>query len=177
MVGGQHGMSVLKFLLEHLGRLKIHSIDLKYLVLKNCIVHCKLLKEHEETFKEKTEFLARIIENDGFLKDLILVDARAFTILDGHHRFKALRKLGYEYILVFFVDYASPYVTVSTWRKDYHVTKEEVLKRALTSKKYPPRTSKHRLVGVTIYPSFISLRELEKGSRYSTIECYDEILL
>ena len=82
--------------------------------MKTCIIHYKLLREHEGVFKDKVEFLCELLESNGFLKYPLLVDARTFTILDGHHRFHALRNLGYEYVPVFLVDYAETYINVTS---------------------------------------------------------------
>ncbi len=174
-------MSVIWFLVKTIGRAQVHDIDLKYLTLKNCLVHHKLLREHEEVIRDKVDLLCEIIESDGYLKYPILVDARTFTVLDGHHRLHALKALGYDYIPVFFVDYAESYIRVGSWRKDYIVTKIDVLKRALTGAKYPPRTSRHMLLKISVPCSYVNLKRIEELSqdidiRYPSedIICFEE---
>ena len=91
-------MSVIWFLVKTLGKPQAHNIDLKYLVLRNCMIHYKLLREHEDVINNKVKLLSETIELDGYLKYPILIDARTFTMLNGRHRFHALRTLGYNYI-------------------------------------------------------------------------------
>ena len=155
-------MSVIWFLISSIGRTQIHDIDLKYITLKTCIIHHKLLREHEGVVKDKVELLCKLLESNRYLKYPILVDARTFTILDGHHRFHALKSLGYEYIPVFFVDYAETYIKVTNWRKEFIVTKVDVLKRALEGSKYPPRTSRHVLTKIYVPCSYINLSKIDE---------------
>ncbi|OYT47088.1 MAG: transcriptional regulator [Desulfurococcales archaeon ex4484_42] len=156
-------MSLISLLVKELGKPKLHNIDLKYIVLKTCLVHYKLLREHEGTLSNRVYMLKKVLESAKLLKYPLLVDARTFTILNGHHRFHALVSLGYEYIPIFPVDYAEDYVEVYSLRKEFKVSKIEVIKRSLSKRKYSPRTSKHILVGVNLPSSNIKLESLKRG--------------
>ena len=107
------------------------------------IIKIKELKEHEEIRPEYLEELKNQIEQDGFLKDPIIVDKNTKIILDGHHRYKSLKQLGYSKIAAYFVDYNSSEIKVQSWRKGEIVTKEDVIKAGLTGDKFPPKTSRH----------------------------------
>jgi hypothetical protein len=109
------------------------------------LVDLKELKEHEKIEKDYLEKLKKQILRDGILKRPIVVDKNTNIILDGHFRFNVLKQLGYSRIPVFFVDYNSPDILVTSWRNGEIVTKEDVIKAGLTEKKLPPKTSKHML--------------------------------
>jgi len=57
------------------------------------ILPMEFLKPHELT-ESPWQAVQRVeIRNDGFLRKAILVDRQTLTVLDGHHRIEALRKL------------------------------------------------------------------------------------
>lgn len=105
----------------------------------------KNLKEHEEISQQHLEHLKDQIQKDGKLKSPIVVDKNTKIILDGHHRFNALKSLGYQRIPIYFVNYNSPDIIVQPWREEDKITKEIVVKAGLSGIKLPPKTSKHMI--------------------------------
>lgn len=101
------------------------------------------LKEHEGTDAEHLKELMEEIKSDGILKKPIAVDRNTNIVLDGEHRLKVLKELGYTKIPVVFIDYSSPRIIVLPWRKGENITKDDVIKAGLTKNKLPPKTSKH----------------------------------
>jgi hypothetical protein len=85
------------------------------------------------------------IEVDGILKRSIAVDENSNVVLDGHHRLRALKELGYTKIPVKFVDYNLPEIIVHAWKDREKVSKEDVISTALEGKKFPSRTTKHMI--------------------------------
>lgn len=110
------------------------------------IVEIGKLKEHEEINKNRLEQLKNEIISDEILKNPIVVDKKTNVILDGHHRFNALKELDYEKIPVIFVDYQSPKIQVRAWRNGEKITKDLVISTALAGERLPPKTSKHMIV-------------------------------
>ena len=108
------------------------------------------LREHEEVDHERLAKLFKELMHDGFLRYPLLVDASTFIILDGHHRFWALKLLGAKLAPVYLVDYMSDKIKVLSWRKGWHVDKKLVLEAGLSGRKLPPKTSRHVLIGVKI---------------------------
>ena len=62
------------------------------------IVEIDKLKEHEEVNREHSERLKNEILSEGVLKKSIAVDRNTNVVLDGHHRLRALKELGYTKI-------------------------------------------------------------------------------
>lgn len=120
-----------------------------------------ILRGHEAVNYEHLYRLLREIVQDGVLKKPILVDVNTLIILDGHHRHAALQILGAEYIPAFLVDYNSERVRVGSWREDWRVTKELVLKAGITGDKLPYKTSRHFLVGLEVPEVNIPLSKLK----------------
>ena len=69
------------------------------------------------------------------------------VILDGHHRFAALKDLGCRRVPVYLVDYEDDGVTLTTWPGAIvaSVTKEEVVDRGVRGDLFPPKTTRHLL--------------------------------
>lgn len=115
---------------------------------KFALVDINKIREHEETYPDRAKALAEEIKKDGFIKIPMLIDDRYYILLDGHHRFQALKILGCKRIPAFLVDYFDDGITVGVWedaiaRGKTSITKEEIIETALKGKKFPPKTSRH----------------------------------
>ncbi len=111
------------------------------------LVPVNALKQHEHIVDENMVRLQRELAHDGMVKDPIIVDERTMVILDGHHRYNALKRMGYKYVPVCLVDYRSDRITVGPWRKGERVTKAEVVQAGLTGVLLPAKTSRHVVPG------------------------------
>lgn len=107
------------------------------------LVELERLREHEGVSPKYLEKLKKEIESDGILKLAIAVDKNTNVILDGHHRFNALKKLGCKKIPVVFVDYASPDIAVKNGKTNKELAKNVIIQAALTQKKLPPKATHH----------------------------------
>jgi ParB-like chromosome segregation protein Spo0J len=117
------------------------------------------LRQHEEVDPAHLRELKEEIKSDKILKLAIVVDLNTNVILDGEHRFSALKELGCKKIPVVYVDYNSPDIEVRTWRSNPHLTKKGVIEAGLGGKKLPPKTSKHM---VAISDKLLHISALEK---------------
>jgi cysteine synthase/O-phosphoserine sulfhydrylase/cystathionine beta-synthase len=109
------------------------------------LIELERLREHEETDPEHLKELTQQITADKILKHPIVVDEKTNTILDGEHRFNALKSLGCKRIPAIYVDYNSPNIVVQTWRNNYNLTKRDVVEAALSGKSFPPKTTCHMI--------------------------------
>lgn len=112
------------------------------------LVPLKDLRPHEGVNSTHLAEIECDLMADGMIKDPIIVDAGSMIILDGHHRYNALKRMGYTYAPVYLVDYRSDRVTVDAWRKGEHVTKQDVLAAGLSGRLLPAKTSHHTLPGM-----------------------------
>ena len=99
------------------------------------------------------------ILEEGILRMPIVVDGKTGVILDGHHRYHALRRLGAELVPTFLVNYSSQEVSVFPRRIGYKVSKRLVVDMAMEGKLMPPKTTRH-VLEVEPRPVNVSLREL-----------------
>lgn len=111
---------------------------------KITIIQNNLLKQHERIRKSHLRELFSQIQKDGFISDPIVVDKNTMIILDGHHRFNAVKLLGLTSSPVYLVDYRSKKIKVASWRKGgERVTKKLVINAGISGKLLRPKTSKH----------------------------------
>lgn len=111
--------------------------------LKPVLVRLEELREHENYNPQHLEELLAEIIRDGCLKRPIIADAETKVILDGHHRYNCMKRLGKTHIPVYFVDYWRPEIEVYPWDDKPPVTKEMVIKAGLSGKRLPSKSSRH----------------------------------
>jgi hypothetical protein len=107
------------------------------------LVSSALLRAHERARKKHVDHMEEEIRRDGYVTHPLLVDKNTMIVLDGHHRLAALRRMGMSRIPVSFVDYKSPSIKVSSWRKGERITKKKVRDAGLSGKLLPIKTSRH----------------------------------
>ena len=119
------------------------------------------LRPHERTREELLATLLAEIERDGVLKLPVLVERAHHVILDGHHRYEALRRLGCRRIPAYVVDYESEEIALATWPGAVvaHVTKAEVVAHGVEGDLFPPKTTRH-LLKEKLPESPVRLRDL-----------------
>lgn len=110
------------------------------------IMKIELLREHEEVDEKRLEKLTKEIVKDGVIKKPIVADKTTLTVLDGHHRLQALKRLGLNKIPVVLVEYDTPEIVVQKWGEEKVIEKEEVIRAALSGKLFPPKTTKHMVM-------------------------------
>ena len=103
------------------------------------------LKPHEKTSAKRTQKLLKQIKNDGYLYKPILIDKKTRIILDGHHRCKILKTLGYKKIPAYAIHYQSPLIKVLPRSKKIPVSKRSVVKSALEGTLLPYKSTRHLL--------------------------------
>jgi hypothetical protein len=109
------------------------------------------LKPHEKGSPLYLEMLKREILKDGVLKYPIIADEKTNVILDGMHRWLALKSLGYKQIPVLLVDaFQNPQIRIGRRRVHRYISDssvrikaEDVIKAALSGKLMEPRTTRH----------------------------------
>lgn len=85
------------------------------------------LKPHEEVIGEVVEKLARDINRDQMVKDPLIVDQDEHVILDGMHRFSALKRLNCRFAPSCLLDYMSPEVSVGSWFRVFQMERAKTV--------------------------------------------------
>ncbi|MGQ4891194.1 MAG: ParB N-terminal domain-containing protein [Candidatus Njordarchaeia archaeon] len=74
---------------------------------------------HEEIIPTNLEKIKDVLKRQGFQIDPIIVDRESGVILDGMHRYEALKQLGFDYILTAKVNYFSPNIIIRNWYRTF----------------------------------------------------------
>ncbi len=117
------------------------------------------IRIHEQCNPEKVEELAAKIRQSGVCRDPLWVDRDTGVLLDGHHRFAALRRLGAVQVPVWAFEYSDDAViTLERWNPGPVIPKSEVVRRAREGRPFPPKTTRH-VLHVTLPPHPTTLSE------------------
>jgi L-serine kinase (ADP) len=125
------------------------------------LVPVNSLRPHERVEAEDVERLARELRAGGLVREPIWVSNGEGVILNGHHRYAALKKLGVRKVPVWAVDYADPAMELGRWGPGPKLEKGEIVRRALDRQLYPPKTSRHVWHGPAPSPHPTTLAELQ----------------
>jgi len=113
---------------------QLYRIHHKKLELDIALADVRKLYPHEETSPEFVDKLMKRMKKDGYVKHPVLIDRNTQVILDGTHRFMALKKLGCRWLPVCLMDYENPAIRIDRWYRTVANLKSEkqlfdVLKR------------------------------------------------
>ncbi|MEM2117480.1 MAG: ParB N-terminal domain-containing protein [Candidatus Bathyarchaeia archaeon] len=119
--------------------------------LKIALLPIDELRPHEKGSPIYLELLKQEILKDGVLKYPIIADEKTHVILDGMHRWLALKSLGYTLIPVILVDACNnPEIRVGKRRihryicnSDGEIPIEEVISAGLSGRLMKPRSTRH----------------------------------
>jgi len=85
------------------------------------------LKPHEEIIEQAVTELATAIQVQNEVRDPLMVDKKSMVILDGMHRFNALRKLSCQRAPVCLVDYDDVRLSVGSWYRCFNAAQPDAL--------------------------------------------------
>lgn len=114
---------------------------------RHALVPLRWLKPHEHYVETRVLQLEHHFRVRNAIDYAIVADERTGTVVDGHHRLEALRRLGATWAPAYLVDYADPRIRVHTWRDGEKApSKEEVIDRAARGDLLVPKSTRHDFV-------------------------------
>jgi len=96
---------------------------------------------HESIVEARARSLEASMLEHGYRGPPVLVESSHYIILDGHHRYEALGRLGARLVPVAIIDYWEGPVRVSSWRPGVRVTREIIVDMAVRGMLFPPKTT------------------------------------
>tara|TARA_B100001113_G_C20626809_1_gene412896 strand:+ start:65 stop:502 length:438 start_codon:yes stop_codon:yes gene_type:complete len=114
----------------------------KDLVKKIDLTEINSIYPHEKVIKNKVELLISYLEsfNNSIIISTILCCSKSKVIIDGHHRFFALKAMGFEKVPVTMLDYFSDEIKTD---KDNSISKNRVIESGLEKKFLEPKSTNH----------------------------------
>lgn len=101
------------------------QVSSKNLNFRIALLEVDLLKPHEEVIENLVHKLADEIEDEEEVRDPLIVDEKDHVILDGMHRFAALKKLRCRYAPCCLINYDNPEVKVEPWFRVFNIEESE----------------------------------------------------
>ena len=127
------------------------------------LVRVDLLKHIEAFSTRRVENISRKMVQCGVWEKPICIEQNHFLILDGQHRYEVAVDLGFKYVPCECFDYKQDALLVWSLRENCVVSKELVIKRALSGNIYPYKTAKHKFPQ-NIEKINMPLRDLQRYS-------------
>lgn len=127
------------------------------------LVPLQWLKVHEEIKPRNRDKLLEMTKRWGGYTKPLIVDKNTGAILDGHHRHSIASMLKLKRVPAICVDYTGDStIELDVWPGCGRtaLTKDEVIKMALSDSVFPPKTSRHSMAEDTP-PIFVPLEALE----------------
>ncbi|OGH55883.1 MAG: hypothetical protein A3G34_00225 [Candidatus Lindowbacteria bacterium RIFCSPLOWO2_12_FULL_62_27] len=106
------------------------------------------LHEHEQVIPERLARVTEIITREQCVDIPVVVDEKTRVILDGHHRYNTLMRLGAKKVPVLLIDYFDESLITVVARPESGlpgITKQEVIDMGLSDKVFKPKTTRHTL--------------------------------
>lgn len=106
------------------------------------LISIDFLIPHEEVLLNKKEILKNNLKykDQSVIISSIIVCHKSFVIIDGHHRFTALKELGVKKIPVTLINYFNKDIRTTD---NNSILKEDLIRNAKKNKLYSPKSTKH----------------------------------
>jgi cysteine synthase/O-phosphoserine sulfhydrylase/cystathionine beta-synthase len=112
-------------------------------IIEAQLVELDEMRQRKEVNPTPLKKLTEEIASDKNLKFAIVIDKNTNVIIDGEHRFTALKNLGCKKIPAVDVHYNLPGIEVQAWGTGQSLTKKDVIEAGMEERKLMPTTSKH----------------------------------
>ena len=119
----------------------VNDVSLKYFLkvtpLNKIYCHEEILPDRVQQFYE---YVLSYGLNNPICIPAIIVDVNTNVIIDGHHRYYTLQRLGLQEVEVLFIDYMNENIIIQS---SANITKDDVIQAARSGKLLRPKLSRH----------------------------------
>ena len=121
----------------------MYSIDFNTDIIKGLeLIDVDLIYPHEKIIEKNTSTISNFLKsfNEYIILSSILCCSKTMVIIDGHHRFFSLKKLGFKKIPVTKIDYFSSDIKTSMEQK---YSKDQIIDHGINGTLLEPKSTSH----------------------------------
>ena len=115
------------------------------IIIKKSYIDIRNLKPHEKILDD------RLLGLENYIKSLkpytiipsIIICSKSYTVIDGHHRYYALKNLGINEAPATHINYSSDLVITD---KKNSMKKADIINSACNNNLLPPKTTEHHML-------------------------------
>lgn len=109
--------------------------EIKEVSIDDILPHEKVIIDKKEVLKSSLKY-----KDEYIIISTILICSQSNMIIDGHHRYTALKELGYDKVPVTIVNYFSDKIITD---ENDTFSKKEIINRSKTGDLFEPKSTKH----------------------------------
>lgn len=109
--------------------------EIKEVSIDDILPHEKVIIDKKEVLKSSLKY-----KDEYIIISTILICSQSNMIIDGHHRYTALKELGYDKVPVTIVNYFSDKIITD---ENDAFSKKEIIYRSKTGDLFEPKSTKH----------------------------------
>lgn len=109
--------------------------EIKEVSIDDILPHEKVIVDKKEVLKSSLKY-----KDEYIIISTILICSQSNMIIDGHHRYTALKELGYDKVPVTIVNYFSDKIITD---ENDTFSKKEIIYRSKTGDLFEPKSTKH----------------------------------
>ncbi len=112
------------------------------------IVPIESLRQHEQIIPDRLARVIEIITREQSVDIPVVVDDNTRVILDGHHRYNALKTIGAQKVPALLIDYFDDSLITVEARPESGFTslsKQQIIDMGLSDKVFKPKTTRHKV--------------------------------
>jgi hypothetical protein len=109
--------------------------EIKEVSIDDILPHEKVIIDKKEVLKSSLKY-----KDEYIIISTILICSQSNMIIDGHHRYTALKELGYDKVPVTIVNYFSDKIITD---ENDTFSKKEIIYRSKTGDLFEPKSTKH----------------------------------
>ena len=121
----------------------MYSIDCNSKIIKGLgLIDVDLILPHEKIIKKNTSSIINFLKSfdDHIVLSSILCCSKSMVIIDGHHRYYSLKKLGFKKIPVTKLDYFSKEIKNSL---DHKHSKNQIIEHGINGELMETKSTNH----------------------------------